>query len=219
MIAALSAALPVSAQHSPSEPVLDVSAMDRTVDPCVDFYTYSCGGWMKNNPIPPDQSNWETYGKLQDENRAQLKKILEEAADPARPRDAVTQKIGDYYASCIDEVAIEKLGAARLQPELDRIAALKSKRDFAAYAATGQFPPPLYGGGTLFAFRSDQDYKDSSKVIAEVDMGGIGLPDRDYYLKEDAKSKELRLAYLAHVARMFELLGDEATVAKAEARP
>jgi putative endopeptidase len=217
MLAALSAAVPACAQHSSSEPVLDVTAMDRTVDPCVDFYTYSCGAWMKNNPIPPDQSSWSTYGKLQDENRAQLRTILEEAAKANRPRDAVTQKIGDYYASCMDEAAIEKLGARPLSPELERIEGLKSKRDLAEYVATAQFPPSLEGGGTLFAFRSNQDFKDSTQVIAEADQGGLGLPDRDYYLKDDPKSQELRKAYLAHVAKMFELLGDKPADAATEA--
>ena len=217
MLAAFSAAVPACAQHSSSEPVLDVTAMDRTVDPCVDFYTYSCGAWMKNNPIPPDQSSWSTYGKLQDENRAQLKTILEEAAKANRPRDAVTQKIGDYYASCMDEAAIEKLGARPLSPELERIEGLKSKRDLAEYVATSQFPPSLEGGGTLFTFRSNQDFKDSTQVIAEADQGGLGLPDRDYYLKDDPKSAELRKAYLAHVAKMFELLGDKPADAATEA--
>ena len=217
ILAALSSAVPVFAQHSSSEPVLDVSAMDRTVDPCVDFYAYSCGGWVKKNPIPPDQASWSTYGKLEDENRAQLRAILEDAAQANRPRDAVTQKIGDYYASCMDEPAIEKLGAKPLLPELDRIAALKSKQDLAEYAATTQFPPSLYGGGTLFTFRSNQDFKDSTQVIAEADQGGLGLPDRDYYLKDDAKSEELRKAYVAHVARMFELLGDKPADAATEA--
>ncbi|HMD18033.1 MAG TPA: M13 family metallopeptidase [Terriglobales bacterium] len=217
MLVALSAAVPACAQHSSSEPVLDVSAMDRTIDPCVDFYTYSCGEWIKHNPIPPDQSSWSTYGKLQDENRAQLRTILEEAAKPNPPRDAVTQKIGDYYASCMDETAIEKLGAKPLLPELERIAGLKSKQDLAEYVATAQFPPSLEGGGTLFTFRSNQDFKDSTQVIAEADQGGLGLPDRDYYLKDDPKSEELRKAYLAHVARMFELLGDKRTDAATKA--
>ncbi len=208
ILAALSAAVPAFAEHSSSEPVLDVSAMDRTTDPCVDFYAYACGSWIKKNPIPPDQASWSTYGKLEDENRAQLRTILEEAAKPG-PRNAVTQKIGDYYASCLDEPAIEKLGAKPLLPELERIAGLKSKQDLAEYTATTPFPPSLYGGGTLFTFRSNQDYKDSTQVIAEADQGGLGLPDRDYYLKDDAKSDELRKAYLAHVARMFELLGDK----------
>ncbi|MFI5101732.1 MAG: M13 family metallopeptidase [Terriglobales bacterium] len=217
ILAALSAALPACAQHTAAEPVLDVSAMDQTVDPCVDFYTYSCGAWIKKNPIPPDQSSWGTYGKLEDENRAQLRAILEEVAKADGKRDAVTQKIGDYYASCMDEAAIEKLGAKPLQTVLDRISGLKSKQDFAEYAATAQFPPSLYGGGTLFTFRSDQDFKDSTQVIAEADQGGLGLPDRDYYTKDDAKSEELRKAYVAHVAKMFELLGDKPADASTEA--
>ena len=216
-LAALEAALPAYAQHSASEPVLDVSSMDRTIDPCVDFYSYSCGGWLKKNPIPPDQSSWDTYGKLQDENRAQLRSILEEAGKTEATRDAVTQKIGDYYASCIDEAAIEKIGAKPLLPEMARIDALKSKQEFADYVATSQFPPSLYGGGTLFTFRSNQDFKDSTHVIAEADQGGLGLPDRDYYLKDDAKSVELRKAYVKHVANMLELLGDKPADAAAEA--
>jgi putative endopeptidase len=221
LLAALSASLPARAQHSSSEPVLDVSAMDRTVDPCVDFYTYSCGEWIKKNPIPPDQSNWGTYGKLQDEKRAQLRAILEEAAKANGPRDPakhdVTQKIGDYYASCMDETAIEKLGAKPLFSELERIASLKSKQDLAEYVATAQFPPSLYGGGVLFTFRSNQDFKDSTQVIAEADQGGLGLPDRDYYLKDDPKSKELRQAYVAHIAKMLELVGDAPAGTSAEA--
>lgn len=224
IVVALMAALHSFAQHSSSEPVLDLSAMDKSFDPCVDFYTYSCGAWIKKNPIPPDQSSWGTYSKLEDENRAQLRAILEDAAkannSPGKTHDtthAITQKIGDYYASCVDETAIEKLGAKPLSPELERIAGLKSKQDLAEYAATAQFPPSLEEGGTLFAFRSNQDFKDSTQVIAEVDQGGLGLPDRDYYLNTDAKSEELRNAYLAHVAKMFELIGDKPVDAAAEA--
>src|ERR1700694_2300270 len=147
LLAALSAAIPASAQHSSSEPVLDVSAMDRTIDPCVDFYAYSCGGWIKKNPIPPDQANWGTYGKVEDDNRAQLRTILEVAGKANGSGDAVkrdvthdgTQKIGDYYASCMDEAAIEKLGAKPLLPELERIAGLNSKQGLAEYLATAQF--------------------------------------------------------------------------------
>lgn len=210
--------LPVTfAQTTAPQPVLDVTFMDKTADPCVDFYAYSCGGWMKKNPIPPDQSSWNTYSKLQDENLAQLRTILEDAAKGGSSRNAATQKIGDYYASCMDEPAIEKLGTQPLQPELDRIARLQSKQDMAEYLSTTQFPPSLYGGGTLFTFRSGQDFKDSTQVIAEADQGGLGLPDRDYYFKDDAKSQELRKAYLAHVQKIFELLGDKPSDAAAEA--
>jgi len=210
--------LPLSAQNAPPDlPVLDLSAMDKTVDPCVDFYTYSCGGWIKNNPIPPDQASWGTYGKLQDDNLAQLRTILEEAAKANAPQGSVTQKIGDYYASCMDEAAIDKLGAAPLTPELKRIADLKSKKEIAGYLATSQFPTPIYGSGSLFSFRSDQDFKNSTEVIAETDQGGLSLPDRDYYLKDDPKSQDLRKAYVAHVQKMFELLGDKPEQAAAQA--
>jgi putative endopeptidase len=217
----LASALPICAQHLPSEPVLDVSDMDRTIDPCVDFYTYSCGGWIKNNPIPPDQSSWSTYGKLEDENRSQLRSILEDASKASVARNAstqdATQKIGDYYASCMDEAAIDKLGTQPLLPQLARIKRLRSKQELAKYVASTDFPPSLEGGGNLFTFRSNQDFKDSTQVIAEADQGGLGLPDRDYYFKDDAKSEELRKAYVAHVARMFELLGDKPSHAAAEA--
>src|ERR1700690_1174041 len=220
ILAVLSSAVLAFAQHSSSEPVLDVSAMDRTIDPCVDFYTYSCGGWVKKNPIPPDQSSWSTYGKLEDENRVQLRTILEEAAKTSEGRGAANdaaKKIGDYYASCMDEPAIEKFGAKPLQPGFDRIAALQSKQGLAEYVSTTAFPPALEGGGTLFTFRSNQDFKDSTQVIAEADQGGLGLPDRDYYFKDDAKSEELRKAYQAHVANMFKLLGNNPVDAAAEA--
>jgi len=210
--------LPLAAQNqAPNQFVLDLSAMDKSVDPCVDFYTYSCGGWMKANPVPPDQSSWGTYGKLQDENLAQLRTILEEAAKADAGKGSATQKIGDYYASCMDEAAIDKLGATPLAPELDRIAGLKSKAEIADYLATSQFPTPVYGSGSLFVFRSSQDAKNSAEVIAEADQGGLSLPDRDYYLKDDDKSKNLRTAYLAHVQKVFELLGDKPELASGEA--
>jgi len=195
------------------DPVLDVTAMDTSADPCVDFYTYSCGGWMKNNPIPPDQSSWSTYGKLQDENNAKLRDILEAAAVPDAKRSPNEQKIGDYYASCMDDKAVE---AAELKP-LDRgfaeIHDLKSKKGIAVLMADR-----LFRGEVLFDVGSQQDAKDSSEMIAVVDQGGLGLPDRDYYLKDDDKSKELRQKYVAHVGKMFELLGDKPETASAEAR-
>ncbi|MGD0162098.1 MAG: M13 family metallopeptidase [Candidatus Sulfotelmatobacter sp.] len=194
------------------EPALDVTSMDRSIDPCVNFFQYSCGGWIKNNPIPPDQSSWDTYSKMQDENRGRLRGILEAAAAPDPKRNAVTQKIGDFYSSCTDEKAIEAKGAEPLQPELDRIAHLTSKAEIADVAAT------LIDDNVLFGFGSTQDYRDASQVIAEADQGGLGLPDRDYYLKDDKKSVDLRKAYVAHVQKMFELLGDKPDVAAAESQ-
>src|SRR5262249_39456132 len=193
LVLCLLSSLTLAQENSGSRPhVLDPSSMDTSVDPCVDFYTYSCGGWMKKNPIPPDQSSWSAYGKLQDDNLAQLRTILEEASSAAGQRNPVQQKIGDYYATCMDEAAIDKVGMTPLLPELRRIEALKSKSAMAEYVASSQFPTAIQGSGALFNFRSAQDAVDSTEVIAEADQGGLGLPDRDYYLKDDAKSQDLR---------------------------
>jgi endothelin-converting enzyme/putative endopeptidase len=186
--------------------------MDQTVDPCNDFYTYSCGGWIKKNPIPPDQSRWSVYSKMADDNKLILRDILESAAAPNPSRSAVSQKIGDYYAACMDEKTIEAAGAMPLKGGLDQIAKLHSKQDI------GDVVAAMVNDGMLFEFGSDQDFKNSSQVIAEADQGGLGLPDRDYYLKTDAKSEELRRAYVAHVRQMFELLGDKPAVAATEAQ-
>ncbi|HTZ81921.1 MAG TPA: M13 family metallopeptidase, partial [Candidatus Acidoferrales bacterium] len=191
---------------------LDLNSMDRSIDPCVDFFAYSCGGWIKNNPIPPDQSSWDTYSKMQDENLSQLRGILEAAAAPSSTRNAVTQKIGDYYASCMDEKAIDAKGAEPIQPILDQIAKLKSKSEIADLAAL------MVYDNVLFRFDSIQDFRDANQVIADVYQGGLGLPDRDYYTKDDAKSQELRKGYLAHVQKMFELLGDNPDAAASEAQ-
>src|SRR6204780_3538680 len=123
--------LPQAQQAAPTkhEPALDVPSVDRSVDPCVDFFQYSCGGWIKNNPIPADQSSWDTYSKMQDENTARLRGILEEAAAAGSGRDAVTQKIGDYYASCMDDKTVDAAGIKPLQPYLDAIASLRTKAD------------------------------------------------------------------------------------------
>jgi|SRR5580704_12418676 putative endopeptidase len=132
MASAQQAPAPTASKYAPA---LDVTAMDRSVDPCADFFQYSCGGWIKSNPIPPDQSSWDTYSKMQDENRMRLRGILEAAATPDPKRNAATQKIGDYYAACIDEKTIEAKGAASLTPHLDRIAKIHSKAEIADVAA------------------------------------------------------------------------------------
>jgi putative endopeptidase len=206
-----------SAQQDPArapqhEPALDVTSMDRSVDPCVDFFKYSCGGWMKNNPIPPDQSSWDTYSKMQDENLGRLRTILETASSPDPKRNAATQKIGDYYASCVDEKAIEIKGSEPMKLDLDRIARIVSKAQIADTAAA------MIQENVLFRFGSSQDFRDASQMIAEADQGGLGLPDRDYYVKDDVKSVDLRKAYLAHVQKMFQLLGDPPAPAGAEAQ-
>jgi putative endopeptidase len=194
-----------------AEPALDVTSMDRSVDPCVDFFAYSCGGWIKRNPIPPDQSSWDTYSKMLDENLGRLRGILEAAA-PDPKRNAVDQKIGDYYASCTDEKAIDARGSEPLKPSLERIAKINSKPEIADVAAA------MIDDNVLFRFESIQEFRDANQVIANADQGGLGLPDRDYYTKDDAKSVELRKQYLAHVQKMFELLGDKPETAAAEAQ-
>jgi len=183
--------------------------MDRTVDPCVDFYEYSCGGWKKMNPIPPDQTSWSVYHKLYEDNLNYLRGILEEASSGAN-RDVVTQEIGDYYASCMAETSVEKLGAAPLQPDLLAIRNLKSTKELAVLLATLH----LEGTSALFNAGSTQDPDNSNEVIVDVSQGGLGLPDRDYYTKVDAKSKETRERYVQHVQKMFELLGDSPVAAK-----
>jgi putative endopeptidase len=194
-----------------SEPALDVTSMDRSIDPCTDFFAYSCGGWIKRNPIPPDQSTWDTYSKMQDENLARLRNILEAASAQGPQRNSVDQKIGDYYASCTDEKAIDAKGAAPLKPSLEQIAKIKTKAELADVAAS------MIDDNVLFRFESIQDFRDANQVIANADQGGLGLPDRDYYTKDDAKSVELRNQYLAHVQKMFELLGDKPETSAAEA--
>jgi endothelin-converting enzyme/putative endopeptidase len=201
------------AQESKKPIDFDLTAIDKSADPCVDFYQYACGGWIKNNPIPADQSRWGRFSELEERNREVLHQILEEAAHATGKRDATTQKTGDYYAACMDTAGIDAKGLAPLQPEFDRIQNLKDKSELAAEIAH------LHRGGmsALFEFGSGQDFKNSNEVIAQTDQGGIGLPDRDYYLKTDEKSVELRKAYLAHVQKMFELAGDAPDQAKAQA--
>src|ERR1700733_14569158 len=124
----------------PYIPSLDVSAMDKSVHPCVDLYHYACGGWQKQNPIPPDQTSWSVYGKLYQDNLMFLRGILEQAGAANSQRDANTQKIGDFYASCMDESTADKRSIAAIQPQLDAIAELKSARDVAGLVARLPLP-------------------------------------------------------------------------------
>jgi putative endopeptidase len=199
----------------PYTPGLDTTAMDRSADPCADFYAYSCGGWQKNNPIPPDQPRWGVYGKLYNENLAFLWGLLEAAARPDPGRTPERQKIGDYFAACMDEPAVEQAGIKPLAAELEAIAALRSVDGLAALL--GQLHPAYQGNGLLFAFVPGPDPKDSKHVIGHVRGGGLGLPDRDYYFKDDAKSKEIRARYQQHVAQMLGRLGDPPATAAANA--
>ncbi|HWG88134.1 MAG TPA: M13 family metallopeptidase [Candidatus Acidoferrales bacterium] len=193
-------------------PTLDSAALDKSVDPCVDFYQFSCGGWLKSNPIPPDQASWGRFNELAERNRAILRGILEKAAS-AKTRDADEQKIGDYYASCMDQAAINSKGTAVLKPIFDRIDAVKDKSELPELLAYLHHQ----GFNVFFGFGSTPDFKNAKEVIAEADQAGLSLPDRDYYLKTDAKSEELRKQFVQHVTNMFKLLGDSPEKASQEA--
>jgi endothelin-converting enzyme/putative endopeptidase len=188
--------------------------MNISVDAFVDFYAYACGGWLARNPIPADQARWSVYGKLYDENQRFLWGLLQAAAEPRATRTPNEQKIGDYYAACMDEPAVEKAGAAPLFAEMGAVDAL-DKPGLGALLARLH---TVLDTTVLFNFGADQDPGDSSRVIAFASAGGLGLPDRDYYLSADDKSKEIRDKYGAHVAATFRLLGrTEADASKAAA--
>jgi endothelin-converting enzyme/putative endopeptidase len=200
----------------PYTPGLDPSAMDKSADPCADLYQYACGGWMKNNPIPPDQARWSVYGKLANDNQRYLWGVLEEAAKPNANRTATQKLIGDYFAACMDEAAINKLGIKPLQADLEAINNLKSVDEIAGWL--GKQHLAFQGSGLMFGFGSEQDAKNSKETIAAAAQGGLSLPDRDYYLTDDARSKDLRDKYLAHVTKMMQLAGDSPEKAAAEAK-
>ncbi len=211
--AGVAAKIEVPLQALPYSPVLDVGNLDRSVDPCVDFYKYSCGGWQKKNPIPADLSAWSVYGKLSYDNQQFLWGILRDAA-AAKNRTPVQQKIGDYFAACTDEAAIERRGYDPVKPVLARIAGYKTREDLLhdlpAFAVE-------VDGSFFFQAGSTQDATDASTVIAEEGAGGLGLPDRDYYLKTDAKSVEIRAKYVDYIAGLFTMSGEPAAQARTNA--
>ena len=200
-------------QAMPYSPSLDVTSLDRSVDPCVDFYKFSCGGWEKNNPIPADQAGWSVYAKLGNENQQFLWGILAEDAKAAN-RTPVQQKVGDYFAACMNTDAIDALGEKPVAPELARIDGLKTRAEVLAALVRlhHEFP-----GSFFFGSGTGQDAVDSSVVIVELGAGGLGLPDRDYYTKTDEKSVKLREQYAAYIARLLGLTGESAEQAKADA--
>jgi endothelin-converting enzyme/putative endopeptidase len=215
--AALLLTLPVlaAAGDPPAKvPGFDPTALDRSVPACTDFYRFACGGWRARSPVPPDRARWGRFDELAERNQTALRCILEKASANDAKREAIDQKIGDQYAACMDEAAIEARGITPLQADLDRIARLGAKA-----ALPGELAQ-LHAGGVNAGFRygSVPDFKDADSVIAGTDQGGLGLPDRDYYLKDDAKSADLRAKYLAHVQKMLELSGEPAAAAALDSR-
>lgn len=192
----------------------NVSNIDKSVDPCSNFFEYACGTWIKNNPIPSDRARWSRFEELSARNDNILRDILETASAKKVAAGSIEQKIGDYYVSCMDEKGIEAKGTAPLKPAFHRIAGIKSKADLADVLSHQH----AVGGQGFFNFYSRADYKNSNLIIAWFDQGGLSLPDRDYYLRTDAKSVEIRQKYLAHIEKMFGLLGRDAAQASSAAK-
>ena len=211
-------------QSAPKVSHFDPNTVDKTLDPCDDFYKFSCSKWQATNPIPADQVYWSTGSGLQLWNETVLRETLEAASANDPKRDAVHQKIGDYWAACMNESGIEAAGVKPLQPELERINAIKSLKDLTAEIAHihHQFPGAWQQSDNqtnapFFGFTGQQDYDDASKVVAQIDQGGLSLPNRDYYIKTDDKSKELLGKYREHIRKLLVLGGESDAQATADA--
>jgi putative endopeptidase len=197
----------------PKKPIsFDLTAIDKTADPCVNFYQYACGNWMKNNPIPGDQTRWGRFNELTERNNYLLYADLKAAS--VAPKTLLQKKYGTFFGACMNGYLIDHLGAKPIQPELAVIDKFNDKKQLAALNLE---LAKEFSGGPLFYVYVQQDQIDSSKQILSTGQGGLSLPDRDYYLNTDDRSKTLRDQYVAHVTKMFTLLGDTPEKAAAEA--
>src|SRR5271169_1279269 len=180
-----------------------IDNIDKSFDPCVDFYQYACGNWIKNSEIPADRPAWQSFSQLNESNLEIERRILEKAAAGGARRNTIDQKIGDLYGSCMDDKAVEARGIAPIKPELDRIAAVKDKG--ALIDEIGHLR--MVGGSSLFSFYANSDLHNADQVIAYIDQGGLSLPDRDYYIKDDADKVEMRKHLAEYVKQVFTLAG------------
>jgi putative endopeptidase len=198
---------------APELRVFDPSLIDKSIDPCENFYRFSCNKWFQRNPLPADQASYGRFTELYELNRLHLREILEAAAVPSLSRTANEQKIGDEYASCMDVASVDKLGLKPLEPELDRVASLDSVSGLPALLAHLQ----LIGVNAFFSYSSGQDFADAKQVINFFGSGGLGLPERDYYTRTDADSVKLRDQYVEHVRKTFALAGESEAQAAQDA--
>jgi putative endopeptidase len=206
LIETLGVAQTASSGYSEPAPNFSIDNIDKTVDPCVDFYQYACGNWIKKAEIPPDQAQWGSFVDLHERNMDIARGILEKDAAGGASRNPIDQKIGDLYASCMDEKAVDAKGISPRKPELDRIAAVQDKS--ALIDELGHLD--MIGSGSLFSFYSASDLHNADQVIAYIDQGGLSLPDRDYYIKDEnakMKMKEMRQHLVEYVTQVFTLAG------------
>jgi putative endopeptidase len=196
--------------QNPSGP--DLQAIDKSVDPCESLYRYACGNYVKTHPIPADESSWGRFNELQDRNLGTLRNILEESSRNLKA-SAIDQKIGGFYESCMNEGAIEERGTAPLQPELERIDKLSNASELVAEVARLHEQQV----SAFFGFGSFPDPKNARMNIGNIDQGGLGLPERDFYFRTDPKSAEVREKYVQHISKMFELVGVSPTDAQKKA--